>query len=105
MGFEISFGFGTNMEAKALALLDGIRWRLHKNMSPVVVKIDSQILCNMFQGTALVPWSLHAFISHAKHFMSLGFFKIVHIFRETNTVPDALAKYASSSTNLDICFD
>ncbi|KAL3529287.1 hypothetical protein ACH5RR_008609 [Cinchona calisaya] len=93
------------MEAEYLVLLEGVRLCVDKYFTPTVVETDSQILCNMIQGIAMVPWMLHVTISHAKHLMSLGSFQIVHVFGETNTVADALARYASSSPNLTLRFD
>ncbi|KAL3534724.1 hypothetical protein ACH5RR_003185, partial [Cinchona calisaya] len=104
-GFAFSFRYCANMEAESLALPEGICLCLDQDCIPALSETDSKILCNMIPGTATIPWTLHATISRAKHLMSLGSFHIVHVFREANTVVDALAKYASSSANLSLRVD
>ena len=63
-GFSWFLGSRTNMEAEAMALLEGLL--LSATFHSLHVEMDSQVLLNMVNGDGGVTWRLWLTISHIK---------------------------------------
>ena len=62
--FSLFLGSRTNMEAEALALLDGMQ--ITAGFHELQVEMDSQALLNMVIGNGSVPWKLWSTVAHVK---------------------------------------
>ncbi len=89
-------GETTNNVAEYMALIFALQEALIIRASEVIVKTDSQLLCNQINKSFKVKsGNLKALFEQAQHMIS-GFdgFKIVHIPREQNKGADKLATKA-----------
>lgn len=89
-------GEATNNVAEYLALIFALQEALMIRASDVIVKTDSQLLCNQINKSFKVKsGNLKIFFEQAQHLIS-GFdgFKIVHIPRTENKGADKLATKA-----------
>ncbi|XP_027150495.1 uncharacterized protein LOC113750754 [Coffea eugenioides] len=91
-GFSLFLGSRTNMEAEAMALLEGLL--LSENFLSLNVEMDSQVLLNMVNGDGGVPWKLWLSIKSLVLGRQITF---THVYREANAVADALARLASTT--------
>ena len=94
-GFSTFLGSMTNMEAEALALLEGMR--VSAGFHWLHVEMDSQVLVRMVTGNGSVPWKLWSTISRIKTIALGRQVTFTHTYREANAVADALANLASST--------
>lgn len=92
--FSWFLGSRTNMEAEAMALLEGLL--LSATFHSLHVEMDSQVLLKMVNGDGRVPWRLWRTVSRIKALM-LGRQITFTVYREANAVADALACLPSTT--------
>lgn len=101
-GFSYYYGVGTNMEAEARALLDGLRILVKSGLPVGVVYSDSKVLISMIQSSNHPPWRTYRWWEEIKDIISRNGWKLQHIYREGNSVADVLASLAClTRTNKD----
>ena len=94
-GFSLFLGSRTNMEAEAMALLEGLQ--SSASFHSLQVEMDSQALLNMVNGNGRVPWRLWHTISCIQSLVLDRQVIFTHVYREANAVADGLACLASST--------
>ncbi|CDP11300.1 unnamed protein product [Coffea canephora] len=94
-GFSSFLGSRTNMEAEALALLEGML--LSTDFPFLQVEMDSQVLLAMVNGNGRIPWTLWKTISRIQTLARGRQVTFTHVYREANGVADALANLANST--------
>ncbi|XP_071909759.1 uncharacterized protein [Coffea arabica] len=93
--FSLFLGPMTNMEAEALALLEGMRASV--DIPYLHIEMDSQVLLNMVTGNDRVLWKLWKTVSRIKALAIDRQVSFAHTNREANAVANALAHLASST--------
>nr|XP_027127816.1 uncharacterized protein LOC113743970 [Coffea arabica] len=83
------------MEAEAMALLEGMQ--TSSSFQLLQVKMDSQVLLNMVNGGGRVPWRLRGTVSRIKSLALGRQIAFTHVYREANSIADALTTLASST--------
>ncbi|XP_071912360.1 uncharacterized protein [Coffea arabica] len=95
MAFSFFYGFCTNMEAKAKALLEGLRQCLTLGLPQLIVQMDSKQLLCMVQQTSVTPWKLDTTIRRVRQLLTTAPVTLELCYRELNSAADALAKHAA----------
>lgn len=94
---SISLGCRTNNEAELLAAFHGIRLAQQLGFQAPILESDSQLLVNWLHLKLPWPWQLFHLLHELSSSASSLQVQVVHVFREANSVADALAKLASST--------
>ena len=95
--FSSFYGFRTNMQAEAMALLEGLHLCISLGMQYIKVELDSLVLLNVINGERRCPWRIDEVIARARVALRQASFELTHCYRETNAAADSLAKRAVSS--------
>ena len=95
LAYSFFFGQGTNMCSESLALLVGLFLCEKIQVSNITVRCDSQILADMLNGKASIPWKISPVLKKITRYKG-SVAGIKHCYREANSVADALAKEAYS---------
>nr|XP_027067853.1 uncharacterized protein LOC113693523 [Coffea arabica] len=95
--FSSFYGFRTNMQAKAMAVLEGLHLCISFGMQYIKVELDSLVLLNVINGEHRCPWRIDEVIARARVALRQASFELTHCYRETNAAADSLAKRVVSS--------
>ncbi|KAM5549518.1 hypothetical protein ABKV19_000773 [Rosa sericea] len=92
-GFAAYFGHGEVLEAEAWGMLLGLKLASDIGMDKVVVECDSKVLVNLVNNGVDELHPLKTVIDYCLHIQA-GFSECIisHVFREVNTVADALSR-------------
>lgn len=93
-GFSYYYGIGSNMTAEARAMLDGMRFLANSGIQTEVIYSDSRTLTNMLLSNNPPPWTAYKWWEEMKDLIAKNKWNIQHIYREGNSVADALASLA-----------
>lgn len=96
-GFSYFYGVGTNMDAEARALLDGLRMAVKSGLPIAVIYSDSKALISMVHSRASPPRAIYKWWDELTTILNHTKWNLQHIYREGNTVADALASLACST--------
>nr|XP_027090383.1 uncharacterized protein LOC113711414 [Coffea arabica] len=89
--FYKEFGEKGVLEAKALAVLEGLRVCAAKGVQEVMVEVDSAVLVSLVKSSALGGWSHYNLLRRIHRLLDQVAGSFIHIFREANMVADRLA--------------
>lgn len=87
-------GIATNVYAETKALLFGLQLCIRLGYAGVHVESDSAILLQYLDNPQSWPWRLFHELSEINRLIASHTFHFSHVYREGNTVADALAKHA-----------
>ncbi|XP_071921779.1 uncharacterized protein [Coffea arabica] len=91
LAFSVGFGTKTSMQAKAKAMLVGVRLCAQQGLTQVLVESDSLVLVRVLNDECKRPWSIDKELEHIRR-ASFSTLKVQHCFREANRIADILAK-------------
>ncbi|MQL96657.1 hypothetical protein Taro_029336 [Colocasia esculenta] len=94
LGFAFYYGRGNNMLAEVRALCDGLRLADYHGLPISIVHSDSLALVHSINSNMCPSWKCIWWWRIAMSFLCKTNIKMVHAYRETNRVADALASYA-----------
>lgn len=98
--FSIPFGITTNNIAELKAALYGLEWCQQHGYKRIELEVDSQLVYKWINNIANTPWRCQQFVQQISQIQSnLDYFHCTHIYRESNSTADLLAKL---NHNLDI---
>ncbi|XP_071912312.1 uncharacterized protein [Coffea arabica] len=100
--FSSFYGFRTNMQAEAMALLEGLHLCISLGIQYIKVELDSLFLLNVINRESRCPWRIDELIARARVALRQASFELTHCYRETNVAADSLAKRAVSSGDLKV---
>lgn len=83
------------IETELLAVLEAVRVAWLKGWLSLWLESDSLLVLHYFKSPNLVPWRLRAHWTNCIHVTKQMNFHISHVFREGNSVADALANYGA----------
>lgn len=84
-------GETTNIKAEALAIMDALTYCQIHNVEGVIIETGSLILTKMIKNQWKVPWELVENVEDIRYKLGTVQEKVIHTFKEGNTVVDALA--------------
>ena len=90
--FSSFYGFYTNMESEAMALLEGLQLCTAMGFPKMVVNMDSEQLLNLVRQTSPTPWRIDGIIRWVQHEMTKTEFILEHCYKEINSAADAWQK-------------
>ncbi|GLJ49414.1 hypothetical protein SUGI_1046130 [Cryptomeria japonica] len=87
-----NMGVATNNEAKALAVVRGIKFCVDQGYDKVEVEGDSQIIINAVIKQSSPNWKLQQYMEDIRQNLNrIHQYKITHVYREANRAADMLA--------------
>lgn len=89
--FYKEFGECDVLTAEALALLEGLRLCYDRHIMHFVAEVDSSVLVRMVSSCGPARWPLVNTLRHIQWLSGQMGVSVAHIYREANTVADALA--------------
>nr|XP_027060764.1 uncharacterized protein LOC113687334 [Coffea arabica] len=89
--FYKEFGECDVLTAEALALLEGLRLCYARHIMHFVAEVDSSVLVRMVSSCGPARWPLVNTLRHIQWLSGQMGVSVAHIYREANTVADALA--------------
>ncbi|MQM08287.1 hypothetical protein Taro_041142 [Colocasia esculenta] len=93
LGFAFFYGQGNSLVAEVLALCDGLRLAEHYGIPISSVFSDSLVLVQSFTSNRCPSWKCTWWWREAGSIVSKSPTHLLHAYRETNRVADALATY------------
>ncbi|XP_059295685.1 uncharacterized protein LOC132049028 [Lycium ferocissimum] len=100
MAYSIHFGPGTSNIVEAKALLFGVQWCIHHNITNLELETDSILLMSWIKDVFKIPWQVDKIIRDIRRSLEGTFWSIQHCFHEANKVADLLAAM-SHNTHMD----
>ncbi|MQM08027.1 hypothetical protein Taro_040877 [Colocasia esculenta] len=94
LGFAFFYSQGNSMIAEIRALCDGLRLAKYHGLPISIVHSDSLALVHSLNSNRCPSWKCTWWWRVARSFLSKTTIQLVHAYRETNRVADALALYA-----------
>ncbi|MQM00557.1 hypothetical protein Taro_033296 [Colocasia esculenta] len=94
LGFAFFYGKGNSMTVEVHALCDGLRLAEHHGIPISTVNTDSLALIHSFNSNMCPSWKCTWWWRIVGSFLGKNNINLVHAFRETNRVADALASFA-----------
>ncbi|XP_060177855.1 uncharacterized protein LOC132607795 [Lycium barbarum] len=95
-------GIATNMEAKAEAIKQPLKYCREHNIQQAQLETDSLVLQNIFQDSWITPWELRYQIEEIKQDMRAVQVQITHVFSEGNKLADFLANQALDHSEINV---
>lgn len=102
MGFVIAtfmrkLGKGQAFEAELLIAMEGVTSALMKELSNIVLESDSTYVVSLFNNTnSVIPWKYRSLWAWMMGKLQDVEFMATHIYREGNTVADAISIFRTS---------
>ncbi|MQM04634.1 hypothetical protein Taro_037434 [Colocasia esculenta] len=94
LSFVYFYGHGNSVIAKVRALCDGLRLAEHRGLSISAVYSDSLVLAQSFILDKCPSWKCSWWWRISKSLLNKFNITVLHVYRETNRVADALASFA-----------
>nr|XP_027102983.1 uncharacterized protein LOC113724260 [Coffea arabica] len=79
--FSSFYGFRTNMESKAGALLEDLQLCLSLGLTKVIVHMDLVQLLNLLKQVIAMPWKVDVQIRRIRHVLTQAEFVLEHYYR------------------------
>ncbi|CAI9102951.1 OLC1v1001353C1 [Oldenlandia corymbosa var. corymbosa] len=89
-------GSATSLEAELLGIYYGLRACIRKGLRFIEVQTDNQVITVCLQKGHSYPWKLYRHFRSIQSMLKQSQSKVLHIYREVNSVADDLAKQASA---------
>lgn len=96
-GFSSKVDVCSAIDAEILAVLEALQVAWVRRWTHVWLETDSALVVHYFYHPHLVPWRLRIQWKNCLHLSRLFCFRISHIFREGNSMADALANYGANT--------
>lgn len=92
LAFIGNMGYASNNQAKAMALLWGLKFSLSIGIKWLIIEGESMLIVDTIKGNRESSWGIGSILMDIRAMlMGLEEFRIHHIFREGNVVADSLA--------------
>ena len=85
------------IDAEVLAVIEALQVAWVRRQTHVWLETDSTLVVHYFKSPHLVPWRLHIAWKNCLRLSLHLYFRVSHIFREGNSLADALANYGASN--------
>lgn len=91
----------TNVEAEAVAMLQGLKYCVTCNYSRILLQTDSVLLKNVVEGIWSSPWNVVGHVDDIKALMESCEVRVSHIMNEGNKLADHLDNYALDFSSIE----
>ncbi|XP_012843177.1 PREDICTED: uncharacterized protein LOC105963331 [Erythranthe guttata] len=91
LAFHERISVSSSIAAELAALASGLRFVIQRQFTRVWIELDAEVTVRLLLHTDKGHWSLQSFLTAIRNSLSTLEYRIIHIYREGNTVADVLA--------------